>query len=50
MFHALQEKENVKNFSKYTDAFLLVVFAYSVNKTNDKPVTKIDSNKFINIR
>ena len=41
MFHALQEKEN---------AFLLVVFAYSVKKTNDKPVTKIDSNKFINIR
>ena len=50
IFHALQQKENVKICSKYTDVFLLVVFAYSVNKTNDKRVTKVDSNKFINIR
>ena len=32
------------------DVLVLMVFAYALNKTNEKCVKKIESNKFINIQ
>ena len=36
MFHALQQKTNVAVYSKDTDVLVLTVFAYALNKINEK--------------
>ena len=36
MFHALQQKTNVAVHSKDTDVLILMVFAYALNKINEK--------------
>ena len=33
--HALQQKENVAVYSKYTDVLVLMVFAYAHNKISE---------------
>ena len=50
IFHALQQKTNVVVCSKDTDVLVLIVFAYALNKINEKQVMKIESRKCINIR
>ena len=48
IFHALQQKANVVVCSKDADVFHLIVFVCALNKTYEKQVMKIQSNKFIN--
>ena len=48
IFHTLQQKTNVVVCSKDTDVLVLMVFAYALNKINEKWKMKIDSNKFAN--
>ena len=36
IFHALQQKKNVAVCSKDTDVLVLMLFAYALNKTNEK--------------
>ena len=50
IFHASQQKANIVVCSKDTDVLVLIVFAYALNKINEKQVMKIESRKCINIR
>ena len=50
IFHALQQKTSVGVYSKDTDVIVLIIFAYALNKINEKWVMKIETNKFIYIR
>ena len=50
IFHALQQKTNVVVCSKDMKVLVLMVFAYAINKINEKLVIKIETNKFFNIR
>ena len=36
IFHALQQKTNVAVYSKDTDVLVLMVFAYALDKINEK--------------
>ena len=36
IFHALQQKANVAVYSEDTDVLVLMVFAYALNKINEK--------------
>ena len=47
-FHALQQKTDVAVYSKDTDVLVLMIFAYALNKINEKYVMKIE-RKCINI-
>ena len=45
IFHVLQQKTNVAVYLKDADVLVLVVFAYALNKINEKQVMKIESRK-----
>ena len=50
IFHALQQNTNAVVSSKNMDVLVLMVFAYALNKINEKWVMKTECNKLINIR
>ena len=50
IFCALQQKTNAVVCSKDTDVLVSRVFAYAVNKINEKQVMQIEISKGINVR